>query len=268
MEENIYHYCPPETFDKIIKNNKIWYSDCTKMNDPSEYSLGYKSIKEIITEEYSYALPLLTEIAPENLGNTFDVLICSFSYNEDCLSLWRSYSKDGQGISIGVSQERLFVGNIVDRYCHKKDSVSGGTEIVPIIYDEVSFKEKIKEQLQHWKFPENEKEQRKKTRLAALRYEFIRLCSIFKSNYYKDEREVRSLIAIDHYTDGYKTKSRNGSYGETKYHELDLGFSGISYIAKIVRGPKCNISTNSIKKCLSEAGLKNIKIKDSKINYR
>ena len=266
--ETVYHYCPPDIFREIIKNLNIWYSDCTKMNDGDEYAIGYNLLKEIIETGFAYALPILNDITPSNLGDKFDILICSFSHKGDCLSLWRMYADDAAGFSVGISPDELFTGNLVERYCQKKDAVNGGTEIVPVIYSESVFKEKAGKLLKRWAFSEDEELRRKEVRLHALYHELIRLCVMYKSESYIDEREVRSLILKDDCTDGYETSFRNGKQGETKFHELNISFGETSYITEIVCGPKCNMSPNELKKILSDAGLENVRIKRSKIKYR
>ena len=268
MNETIYHYCSIKAFEEIIKNRTIWYSDLRRMNDPDEYALGYCVVREAILGRHPYAQSLIEDIKPDFLGDKYEILICSFSHNGDCLSLWRAYAEYARGVALGFSPERLFTGNLVERYCQKMEPVTGGTEIIPVIYDETVFRERIEAQLRRWRFPEGEEERRKDVRLTALRHELMRLCAVFKSRSYSDEREIRSLIVNSIESDEYHTGTRDGKYGKTKYHELNTCFGEQNYVTEVVLGPKNSYDCDTVQRSLAELGLTSVTVRNSEVKYR
>lgn len=111
--EILYHYCGVEAFLNIIENSKLWLSDYKKLNDSKEGTW----IRDKINEEVKNRLKEYDKKRLKawidwvdvnlNMNTSLKTYISCFSEQKDCLSLWRGYAQDGQGLSIGISKKKL-----------------------------------------------------------------------------------------------------------------------------------------------------------------
>jgi hypothetical protein len=130
MIEPIYRYASIQTIHAMLKSQELWFSDLRCMNDWDEYAAGYRIAKDVVASEYPHSLESLTEIAPDQMGPRFMGLICSFSSDGDCLSMWRGYGDDGRGAAIGYSVPTLEQNLLFERYISKGGSVIGKTQFL------------------------------------------------------------------------------------------------------------------------------------------
>ncbi len=108
----LYHYCPADTFMKILESRSLWLTDFSKMNDYAEESwaakIVYSSHKKLSREEG--ATPCFCQHYHreyESRRITSRKFLCCFSENGDVLSQWRAYAANGSGFAIGFSTHRL-----------------------------------------------------------------------------------------------------------------------------------------------------------------
>jgi Protein of unknown function (DUF2971) len=108
----IYHYCPAETFVKIIESGVLWITNIFFMNDSLEYFWLQRLIKKRIDEELNAAdrrsrkilMKLRKRFSEEEPSHIY---CCCFSEKRDLLSQWRSYASDGTGYALGFSKTAM-----------------------------------------------------------------------------------------------------------------------------------------------------------------
>lgn len=261
MNSLVYHYCRFGAALRILKSNKIWFSDITKTNDPDEYRIGFNIVSKIVLESFPNVKYLLEEISPENINRKFQILNASFSEDGDCLSLWRAYGDDGMGAAICFNRDDLKNHSLFNRYIQKMAPVIGNVIFFNIIYEENEFKKEVNRYLTASSNVVGERQEILKTAL-------MRLCYTYKSSNYRDEREVRAVAEVDDTVDSYEVKTRRGKYGETKYHELNTNFESINSLKSVVLGPKCKAVPIDLEERLKKMGLNNVQVEKSKVQYR
>jgi len=278
------HYTTLDGFMGIVKDQEIWASEATFLNDRQEIAHGLEGAKEFlckitsdpeIAEKIILSLDLgttvkvekLTESAKKLLDNIEDgeipsVYVACFSEENDSLSQWRAYGKQ-QGIAITLETDGFQTKNRLEHarlisvaYC---DKVEG----------DFFHKDLIKE-LQNYAY------------LHALGF--------------PDENEVKnleiflySLIAkFKHQGFEKEAEWRVVSMNEDRIHFRNVGNHLIPYvplkngdqplpIAKVMIGPghDQNLTMRSVKKFLqtygsksSQGNISDIPVEISKIPYR
>ena len=112
----LYHYCSMQTFQQILSNQSLRFTDVTKSNDGKEISWISKYVESILLEEISEIKgmanykDLINDAVLHTWGSlvTTNIIemkspqfVCCFSEDGDMLSQWRGYSDDGKGVAIG-----------------------------------------------------------------------------------------------------------------------------------------------------------------------
>lgn len=104
-QQNLFHYSSLKGFKGIIKDQKIWATDISYLNDSREYTCAVDAIAERMKErsKEDRVLEFLAERLP--LFNwrppTTGPYVVSFSKCDDSLSQWRAYCGGGAGVSLG-----------------------------------------------------------------------------------------------------------------------------------------------------------------------
>jgi hypothetical protein len=273
MSELAYRYANAETFLKMLKSQTLWFSDLRRMNDWDEYMAGYLITSEIVAQEFPEYMGLLTEISAERMNSSFLVLICSFSMDGDCLSMWRGYGDNGSGASIGYKYDEIGNHHLFERYLKKMAPINGKVQFFPVIYQEDDFKENVRRYIRRTlqllsgdaatKSPNS-----KAVQLGMLRVVLMRLFTLYKSDFFKDEREIRGFIEVNESVDAYALKVRKGDFGEMEYHEINTNFQGVSAIEEVVLGPRCAMPIAQVQEQLVDCGLSAVKVRQSRGTYR
>ena len=111
----VYHYTSIASFMSIMKNNELWFSHASFLNDPLEISFGLDVITNILNKnlnDFSTILSILERqrkiYKESSLDLTRDlVFLFSFSGLPDELSSWIQYGDSGYGICLGFIQSKL-----------------------------------------------------------------------------------------------------------------------------------------------------------------
>ncbi|MBE5885422.1 MAG: DUF2971 domain-containing protein [Lachnospiraceae bacterium] len=113
---DIFHYTSTEGLRNILQTKKLWFSGIQYLNDANEIKEGIKAIRDYFDmlddgQDYSKLKPIsdmFFEHLERNVLNV-NVFVCSFSFGNDELPLWRYYTKDNicQGYNICFSLEKL-----------------------------------------------------------------------------------------------------------------------------------------------------------------
>lgn len=273
MGDIFYRYAEKETALRMLESQELWFSDIKKMNDYGEYDAGFSLVEELISTEYSEHKAVLEKISPDGVGSRFKVLICSFSGEGDCLSMWRGYGDNGRGIAIGYDVGMLKLHSIGLRYLQKMAPISGKPLFLPVIYDKKDFLSNLKIQIDRvigskespsWN--DNDKNHRA-VRCGMLEILLMRSCILYKSKFFSDERERRGFIEISESTDPYDLNPGKSPFGETEHAKLSINKFGSS-IKEIILGPCFFSSEDEIKEELMKNGLGRVIVKKSEGTYR
>lgn len=240
MGELIYHYTSLEALTGIIKNKKVelWATNYQYFNDPREYSFSKNVLRD-----YSVK-------TKQEMDLDFYLYLISFCLEGDSLNLWRFYSNDGYGISLGFDMDEL-----------KNNSTKDNNiiyEIEECIYcDESNKLKSIEDKINNLRSicinnpDENEK-------LA---------CSLIKHISYESEKEVRLILTekkgfrVDQEemenTDDLKFRFSKDILVPYKIVKLPL-----DCLKEIYIGPKLNFEKT---KCSIRLYLQSLGIEDSSI---
>lgn len=250
----VYHYCSVEAFLNIIQSSTLWLSDVLKSNDSKEETWIREKINDKIEK-------LLTEIdlraleawqTWSQINNTLSgtIYVSCFSQQKDCLSQWRGYAQDGQGMAIGFSKEFL---QILNRPYSLK-------------FDRIIYKERIQNKFISKIVNENIK---KMTRTGVghaaleLTSNYMLDFPLYKNPSFEDENEWRIILLSnpDHQGNGSfrdfkflapKFRVNNGSI--ISYIEMDFSNIKNDFIKEIWIGPKSKIIKKDIVNLLAAEG--------------
>lgn len=242
------------------------------MNDPMEMRLGI----DIIKNTFNTIFPEVTDEINWRGYNNLYYLCCSFSYGGDILSLWRAYSDNGAGVSIGLDENVL-------SYCNSYDDNNGikmpnRHSIDKVYYEKKEFEEYIFKYLNDFKnkygTPSDDNEH-KFTRLSKVIHSLYRMSCSFKNSFYKEEKEVRyvvpihsSLLIDPFFMEDREFDFRLTDYGLSPYSKLALKKKETIAIKQVVLGPKNNSKIEDVELFLFLNGLENVEVKKSNGNYR
>ncbi len=276
--ETLSHYTDLNGLFGIVESGSFWLSDHRFLNDKEEFENGRK-----------LTIRLLNDLAKKPLYKTFSSIlngaarylvlhketpsyICSFSRLPDSLEQWRSYGKNGQGVSI------VF-----------KNSANHFTLLPVLNASKVVYKdsEKIRQlislirkyRIEHGvdvAYSNHIDEDDWSSEIARwLAINFIN----FKHPSYESEQEIRLLASGAHINHFSSLKHRVGQYGIIPYlcagdqydsYSKQTGASRLLPIVEVKVGPAVNqdVLVLSIDTYLKNKGYKDVLVTKSEIPYR
>lgn len=136
----LYHYTDRNGLKGIVNNQQIWLTHYRYLNDTSELSFGMDIAREVLKEvgqEFGPKVQVFCDMVVnlfslENLSNTIDVYVASFSRKSDDLNQWRSYGDNGRGFAFGFSPGLFAVDTPPGQEPHRNVFVA------PVHYGKVS----------------------------------------------------------------------------------------------------------------------------------
>lgn len=273
MSDLAYRYAHADTFLKMLESQTLWFSDLRRMNDWDEYAAGFRIASEIVAEEFPDHGEFLTGISPARMSSAFMVLICSFSLDGDCLSMWRGYGDNGAGAAIGYDYREIETQHIGARYLEKMAPIQGKAQFFRVMYDEGAFRGQVRAYLERTVrlLSTEAAEQRagfKDMQLGVLTVALMRLCTLYKNDFFEDERELRGFIEVNERADPYALGVRESGFGEAGYHQVKTNSFGVPAITDVVLGPRCALSLEEVRAKLIECGLPRVKVRQSRGTYR
>ena len=273
MNDLAYRYAHADTFLKMLESQTLWFSDLRRMNDWDEYAAGFRVASRLAAEEFPQYTELLAEISPERMSAGFLVLICSFSLDGDCLSMWRGYGDNGAGASIGYDYREIVTQHLGTRYLAKMAPIQGKVQFLRVMYEETGFQEQVRAYLQSatrqlaseaaTQLPEF-----RAVQLGMLKMALMRLCTLYKNDFFVDERELRGFIEVNEHADPYVLGQRESGFGQADYHQVDTNSFGVPVIREVVLGPRSALPMEEVQAKLISCGLPNVKIRQSRGTYR
>jgi hypothetical protein len=268
-----YRYATADTFEKMLASQELWFSDLRKMNDWDEYAAGFRIANELIKNEFPQYASVLGEISPERMSDLFMVLICSFSNHGDCLSMWRGYGENGKGAAIGYDTHEIENHHLFTRYLQKMNPVNGKVKFNSVIYSEENYREIIRRNIARVFSISKDTTPEEIPLILELRREMfgsvlVRLCTLYKNDFFEDEREIRGFIEINEHTDPYEVSKRSSDFGDSTFHKIRSDFQGIPSIKEVILGPSYEKTDEHVRNLLEKYGLSDVKIKRSLGTYR
>lgn len=107
----LYHYTNAEGLQGIIKNQNVWFTSFTHLNDPTELEYGMSIASELLSEIGKGSegiIKMFCEIVNskftlQDISDVFGFFVASFSRDRDDLGQWRAYGDNGRGFSLGLA---------------------------------------------------------------------------------------------------------------------------------------------------------------------
>jgi len=260
----IYHYCAIDSFVPIINSKQLWMSDLEKMNDPSEYNLGFNIVISKFGEIYPEHVPWLKY---RHAKHSNRVLSTSFTKQGDMLSQWRAYASNGSGVSLGFDIEALLD---INKHIQSDEVNYSKNFLIEKAYELIS-KHKVSESSFVMKGFN--------TYDISLAHELSKLSIFYKSEFYREEEEVR-LVAylsddsvIHSKQTGNKIEDgeiqfRVSKYGLVPYMGLQFCCENKNALREVIIGPNSSFSPKDVKLLLECNHLTGVKVVSSNGNYR
>lgn len=268
----LYHYCSFETFNNIIRNHTLRFSDVTKSNDSEE-------ILFVINCYYNYLTQKHKDCSDKLFIHMFkyeiDKIIKSkkfytfcMSSKKDLLSQWRGYAPNG-GFAIGFNFDKL------TNYIKNLEILSSKIKLQKLDYIDKNNPRKLHDEFEKWNnsSPFDNIE------------DLLQLAVINKNKEFKEECEYRMFFESFETVDEFNKHLPKLKIGE-KSCEMEFGLINNDYktyydvpftfdlIDEIVIGPKVNVSeellTSFLVKCdtNNEIDFSKLKIETTKLSYR
>jgi hypothetical protein len=112
--KTIYHYTDVRSALSIIESGHFWFTERAHLNDTLELQYGLRIGHEMFQEAARNAGPTVPQQAADHFKGEIDFglveygyWVASFSYVDDDMSQWRSYTDDGRGVCLGFSVQAL-----------------------------------------------------------------------------------------------------------------------------------------------------------------
>lgn len=110
VNNNVYHYTNIDSLEQIIKNQTLWISKSSYLNDKTELNYTFDLIYKIYGNGKKYKnitkkrINAIIDMIKNSLEESY---ILSFSVNSDSLILWGNYSKF-EGYNLDFNIKKLF----------------------------------------------------------------------------------------------------------------------------------------------------------------
>ncbi|MEZ8306834.1 DUF2971 domain-containing protein [Vibrio splendidus] len=334
-QKHLSHYCSPLVFKSIIENKEIWATDLRSTNDPSEVIEGNKIISKLwneMTEDKdiqfqdninSNDIHLSTSFSktPDSLSqwraygddgkgfslgfcentlffvnseiewrtydNEFVNNICTYDIDEICREdfIWDKQNPILIKNSNDNSSSQEILGNLNDPFFR----------VIDVEYSRESFENLIIKEIEDFNEMYSKNNNNGNLNLLMKPIEIRNFASQYKSDFYKDESEVRLHCTYPHFSekeirDELKPKDehqksqirmldkQNTKTLELKYRAIPTGISPYKPIkimnynknalSEVVIGPKSSTSIENVKTFLNINGFHGVKVHRSKGDYR
>jgi hypothetical protein len=132
----LYQYTDAAGLEGIVKDQQMWFTSYTHLNDPSEIAYGMNIASELLSEIGQASDPrvglfcnMVNDLfTHENLRGAFGFFIASFSRERDDLGQWRAYGDNGRGFALGLAPHLFAITDKHDRKPHENIFVA------PVVY--------------------------------------------------------------------------------------------------------------------------------------
>jgi hypothetical protein len=250
----LYHYTDAAGLEGIVKNQQVWFTSYTHLNDPTEIKYGMSIASELLGEIGQGSDPrikifcdmVIDIFTHENMRGAFGFFIASFSRERDDLGQWRAYGDNGRGFSLGLAPHLFHVEDKADRQPHENVFVT------PVVYGKQAARqhhmpaiekairvvgetvERAADLMQDRSIGMPFLDEMAKALMAS---QMIFNSLTIKHEAYQHEREVRFIIMGEHekLTPHISTRSRRGDI--VRFIKSDMPIQAEGSVVEVVVGP-------------------------------
>ena len=149
--------------------------------------------------------------------------------------------------------------NLINRFIENNmEPISSKVQFIAVNYDLENFKEQAEKIIKQHLGSESP------IKMKLLARALMFLSAGYKDNFFREENEIRAVIAPEHKLDDkYEINIRETKHGDAYYHKLKTSYEHFSSIKTIALGPKNDYTPQDIKFKLSERGLNDINVETS-----
>ena len=274
----IYHYTDDVGLRGILESGRLWLTDVSNLNDPSELNHGLSQAIIVLNsmvaagppESKMFAKQLADFAAQKGIQGSAHFFVSSFSSCGDDLGQWRAYADDGRGYALGFDTMAL-----------ENEFTKGGTPATntdsylatfPVLYNDAELakidRQIIEKMLGLISLPSGRDLQN--SAITSYRGDlFVRLLVqmthaglFFKNEAYVNEKEYRFLRMYSRDAPALDVKLRHRQDSLIRYIEFDWRSVASSALRQIVVGPAAD------HKKASQFAAETIQITCSAIPYR
>jgi len=197
----VHHYTTLKGALGILETGRIWFTERTHLNDPSEISYGLEIADKVLHERNRASDAGRFKTSAQDVFRDFRFFSASFSFECDDISQWRNYADDGKGVVLS------FKASAFNAPKTHVDSLIGDnlTALVcPISYELPCLESVINRIVDRWQG----------CGIGELCDHVFMISSMFKNECWKSEREYRFFVHGRREkllrSDYYRTRERNG----------------------------------------------------------
>jgi DUF2971 family protein len=177
----VHHYTSIKGALGILESGRIWFTERTHLNDPSELSHGIEIAKATLCQQGQTEEAIRLDEVVQRVFRDFCFFSASFSFERDDPPQWRNYADDGKGVVLSFKASAF--GN-PKAHIDLLMEDNATAVVCPMSYETASLEKVIKSIIRAW-------DGRDVKELCD--YIFI-ISSMFKSNYWSAEREYRFFV--------------------------------------------------------------------------
>jgi hypothetical protein len=204
--DGLYHYTNSDGLLGIMKNQKLWATDSTYLNDSQEIKHGLELVEKIICDVKNnttcpFSNKILNGIKERIYKYSDEIYVACFSESGDLLSQWKGYGSHGDGFSIKLDPRELlrqkrrfpFVNIAIKKVIYEIETQN------KIIASQIDFTLKKANTL-FCEYPNHEEDIVSDSAGSAAYY--VRNMAIrFKDNVFSEEKEWRAIYSNNSYSE-------------------------------------------------------------------
>jgi len=177
----VHHYTSLEVALGILKSGRMWFTERTHLNDPSEVLRGLEIAASILRKRDRVSDATHLEANAQGVFRNFRFFSASFSFEPDDISQWRSYADDGRGVALSFKASMFKEAKAhVDRFISDDPTVL----VCPMSYENTCLEFIISQIIDTWNGRD----------IGELCDHLFMISSMFKNECWKSEREYRFFV--------------------------------------------------------------------------
>jgi hypothetical protein len=266
----VFHYTTAGGLKGILDSGRLWLTDISNLNDPSELAHGYsifvKCLKENARTQNEQAVAGCFERVQSDgiVRSAAGFFVCSLSRHD--LGQWLAYADDGRGFALGFDRNVLDEGFCSPSLPRQEQQEN---QCFPITYCDEDL-EDLSREIFKLASPMMSLEARYlRNASVSLAQAALRAALLFKHPAYAHEVEYRYLQVLPHSPVSVKLRIRGSEL--VRYMEFDWRTFSPRALKKILVGPAANTNELAVRDCLRQSLpdlAEQVQIISSEIPYR